>query len=151
MGWIIATIIMAIDAAVGTSRSNKKQAQIQEQATEIAKQISKDKELVNNLYNAYIKRDARLASSLIGASPFGSYYNNTIKAVKQNDADIKEVSTEIERINKAEADLNSDVAIESAKHQTSGSAIIDLVSGTAQEPVKKMSYETSKFNKKEIK
>lgn len=146
MGWIIATIIMALDAAIGASISINKQAKIQKQATELAKQISSDRELVNNLYNAYTRKDGKLANSLIGASPFGGFYSKTIKAAKKNDADVKDLSQEIERINKAETDLNNEITNQSTKHQTSGSAVIDLIAGRAQTPVEDMSYQTSKYN-----
>lgn len=147
MGWIIATIVMALDAAIGSSISITKQKEIQEQATQLAKKISADRELVNKLHSAYIQKDAKLANSLLGASPFSSYYKNTIKATKLNDDAMKETSDELERINKAEADINNEIVKQSTKHQTSGSTIIDLIAGRATDPVEKLNYQTSKFNK----
>lgn len=149
MGWLVATIVMAIDSALGAMAANIKLSQIQAAAKKVADQISADRAVVNSLHQAYIQKDAKLASSIIGASPFGNFYRNTINETKKNDQDIKDTTDEIERINKAETDLNNHVVNESTKHQTSGSAIVDLIGGTAFAPIEDPSYETSKYNKGE--
>lgn len=142
---IIMSVLMATDQSLGLALGSKRQKQLQQQASKIAKEITKDQELLNNLLDAYNRKDNQLQNDILMSSPFGSRLRNLRENYNLNKNAIKETKDRLGALNTKQSSLTNDLNTELTKSQTSGSIISDLISGSARQPSSSFA-ETHKYN-----
>lgn len=104
IGFIVMTIvgiaITEIPRAFGKQAADK----LYKQATDIYKQISKNQQNLNKLYEAYQKKDTNLANSLLMSSGLGS----RAKSIKREMEDAyKKYQSETSKLNAQNAELQT--------------------------------------------
>lgn len=148
---LIISTALSVDQSVGAALANDRSSKLSESATQLAKDISTDQSLVNDLIDAYNRRDVQLANQLMISSPFGSRFYNLRKAYSDNLSNISRANkkkSEIEQnASKAQSKLNE----RQVKAQTTGSAIADLISGAARADTSTPSYTSSGLSGDQIK
>lgn len=131
---IVIDVLRSLDSSIGLALNSKRNARLQKDAMKIAKDIMKDQELANNLLDAYNRKDNQLQSELLMSSPFGSRLSILRSSIHKNKEAINQTKAQISDLNRRQAALNDKLNTEQTKRQTSGSAIVDLISGAARKP-----------------
>lgn len=131
---LIISTVLAVDQAVGQSMANDRNNKITKEATKVYNDIAKDRDLVNRLLDAYNRRDTALANQMLISSPFGTRIQVLKQAYKKNQKNISDTNKKLGDIDKQQTDISSQISEKQSKSQTSGSAIVDLISGAAKDP-----------------
>lgn len=131
---LIISTVLAVDQAVGQSMANDRNNKITKEATKVYNDIAKDRDLVNRLLDAYNRRDTALANQMLISSPFGTRIQVLKQAYKKNQKNISDTNKKLGDVDKQQTDISSHISEKQSKSQTSGSAIVDLISGAAKDP-----------------
>lgn len=131
---LIISTVLAVDSAVGQAMANDRNNKITKEASAIYNQISKDRDLMNRLADAYNRRDTALANQMLMSSPFGTRISTLKRAYKDNQNKIKETNEELGRVEKEYQRVSNEINTKQAASQTSGSAIVDLITGASKDP-----------------
>lgn len=151
--FIITTVISllaGVDAAIASGIAKDRNNKVTKIATKITNEIAKDNALMQQLQSAYTSRDYSLAQNLIGTNPTGTASRLIKQAIKENKKLLSDVnskmSTQAERQSQAQTKVNE----LTTKHQSSGSAVVDLISGGMREP-QSVEYKSSGITPEQVK
>ena len=133
---LILSTALAVDQSVAQALANDRNNKITREATKLYNQITKDKALVSRLIDAYNRRDTELGSEILNSSPFGSRMHILKQEYAKNKHDIANANRLATSIDVKNQEVQNRIAEKQGKSQTSGSAIVDLISGTAKDPTK---------------
>lgn len=127
---------------VGAGMYKRRSSELTEQASKLANDIAKDQALLNRLRDAYIRRDTELSAAILQTSPFSSAFSKLRQAYDENKNKIKSVDSDIEKSQVNAAKAQNEMNNKLAKHDTSGSAIVDLITGATNVDSQAPKYES---------
>lgn len=131
---LVISVALSVDTAVAQGLANDRNNKITKAANKVYTDIAKDRALLNQLYEAYLKRDARLGEQILQSSPFGNRIRVLKQAMKKNQTDLADTQKKQQELEKQQTEVSNKVSEQQSKSQTSGSAIGDLISGAAKDP-----------------
>lgn len=147
---LVISVAFQVDAVAANKMAQDRQSDITKRATQIAKDISKDQALVQKLLTAWQKRDNDLASELLYSSPFGSRVRKLRDAKDKAAENVNELNKEAINLQEKQSKADSQAQEASSSSQTSGSAVVDLISGTAHSDPNIDSYQSQNYDKYKI-
>lgn len=128
------TIIMLLtgfDSSLATAIVNLRNSYIVKQASRIAAAVSADQDTLNNLLDAYNRKDTDYANAVMKSSPFSSGFSNLKTAINNNRSNISKAKEDLATVNKRAAAANKGIAQQQALNTSSGSVIVDLINAGA--------------------
>lgn len=142
MAWLISSIIgiiVGVGQATASYYANKRNTVIATEASRLAKEMSKDSQLIEELMDAYNRKDSNLMNNIMMSSPFGTRLHNLKQQYTMNQRSIKDLKERKVSIAEEQAKLNSQINKAQISAQTTGSVIGDLIKGggslTKTEPI----------------
>lgn len=140
--WVASFILSMIDQTIGAGLYKERNSKLQKQASQLASEIAKDQALLNKLRDAYNRRDTELGSAILQQSPFSSSFFKLKQAYKDNKTKLKSIDSDIEQsqvnATKAQNQMNEKIA----NNTTTGSAIVDLITGATNYDSSAPKYES---------
>ena len=128
---LVLSIALSVDQMTAAGLAKNRNSKLTKAAAEITDKIVQDQALLTQLRDAYNRRDNELASAILQQSPFSSSFSKIRQAYNENKLKVRKIDEDIkqQQINasKSQGEINRKLD----KSQTSGSAIVDLISGTA--------------------
>lgn len=147
---LIISVAFQVDAVAANKMAQNKQSEITKQATQIAKDISKDQALVSKLLTAWQKKDTDLASELLYSSPFGTRIMKLRNAKDNASKKVDELNKEAINLQNEAAKHESEAQKKASEVQSSGSAVVDLISGSAHVDPNLDSYQSKNYDQYKI-
>lgn len=148
-GLIISTAF-SVDQTVANKMYNDRSSNISKVANEIARQVMKDQSLVQKLQQAWINHDNKLATDILNSSPFGTRIRKLREAKDISERNVRELTDESTELQERLSRNESQASQAMTKAQTSGSAIVDLISGASKTTPSLDSYQSKDYKKYEI-
>lgn len=143
--WIASLVLSAalsVDQAVGAGLYKQRNTELSRQASQLTNQITKDQALLTKLRDAYNRRDAELGSAILQQSPFSSSFSKIRQAYNENKSKLKSIDSDIEKAQVNAAEAQNKMAEKQASGNTTGSAIVDLITGATNYDSSAPKYES---------
>lgn len=137
---IIISIVLGVDSAVAQTIYKNKVSKITKEANTIATQIAKDSNLVNKLLQAQADHNSKLLQSLLMTSPGGARLRALEEEYSKSNAALNNLRKREEELQTRQSQLSAETNQKMSDATTSGSAIVDLISGAIKDPKPKLSY-----------
>lgn len=129
--WIYPVLLVLSGIQQGTVGyfNNKRQAKLANMVKDIASAIAADNQLLEQLQEAYQRKDAELVQSLIMSSPFGSRLVNLRRDREKLLNQISDLGDKKKSVAAEQARVNNEITEAQVKANTTGSIIGDLIRG----------------------
>lgn len=137
---IIISIVLGVDSAVAQTMYKNKVSKITKEANAIATQIAKDSNLVNKLLQAQADNNSKLLQSLLMTSPGGARLKALEEEYSKSNATLRDLRKREEELQTKQSKLAAETNQQMADATTSGSAIVDLISGAVKDPKPRNKY-----------
>jgi hypothetical protein len=126
---VILGVIGAVDAATASTMGGLRNTLVGIKAKTLAEQMSKDTALMEQMSEAYQRRDTQLLNQIMMSSPFSSRLRALKSQYKQNQQDIANLNSKKVSVASEQAKVNADINNAYNRAQTTGSVIGDLIKG----------------------
>lgn len=126
------TLIYLAMSGIGVGRSilsNERMKDVKKKYSNVLQQIANDAELMNQLEQAYARKDSRLMNQILNASPFSGDFQKMKNDLNANKAKIEQLAKDKVSLSKKAAQINDDYNSDIQKAQGTGSLIGDLING----------------------
>lgn len=131
MEWLypVLMVLAGIDQGIVGYYNNKRQTAVAKKIKDIATAIASDNQLVEQLQEAYQRRDNELVQSLLLSSPFGSRLVNLRKERDKTLSQMSDLTKRKQSMAEEQAKLNNELTEAQVKANTTGTIIGDLIRG----------------------
>lgn len=146
----VISMLTGVDTAIAASIARDRNNKVTKIATRITDEIAKDNALMQQLQTAYTNRDYSLAQSLIGTNPTGNASRLIKQAIKENKKLLGDINDKMSKQAEHQSKVQGEINQANARAQTSGSAVVDLLSGGMREP-QSIEYKSSGITPEQIK
>lgn len=130
---IIISIVLGVDSATAQVIYKNKVSSITREANKLATQLAKDSNLVNKLLQAQADNNNKLLQSLLMASPGGARLKALEAEYAKSNATLKDLRKREEELQTKTSKLAAETNQKITDATTSGSAVVDLISGAVKD------------------
>jgi len=152
MEWILlASLIIGLVETLNSSLTTKERLKaVSKEFAPVIKQMNKDSQLMNELEQAYQRKDSGLIQSLLNASPFASDVNSMRNELRMNKSRMKKLADDRVKVANEQAAINNKYQDVQNKASSSGSVIGDLITGGSFNESNQADYKGSGYTDKDL-